>query len=164
MSAETSPDVVAALLRAGVRGYLAKGRLGPDLPDLVARCAAGEVILAVPTAAQALRRLADGASPPAPLVARVSRVAGSGSQSRTVVPAPRSASTSSGAARDGRPVAHVGEAQVARAGHRRRGVEARRPSSTTETSTPPSRSGPRSTYPVAAACLRTLTIASLAIR
>jgi len=57
VSAETSPETVASLLRAGVRGYLAKGRLGPQLPDLVARCVAGEVILAVPTAAAAVRRL-----------------------------------------------------------------------------------------------------------
>ena len=60
VSAETSPDTVAALLRAGVRGYLSKGRLGAQLPELVSRCLAGEVILAVPTAAQAIRRLADG--------------------------------------------------------------------------------------------------------
>lgn len=57
VSAETSPEIVASLLRAGVRGYLAKGRLGPNLPELVARCVAGEVILAVPTAAQAIQRL-----------------------------------------------------------------------------------------------------------
>jgi len=60
VSAETSPDTVAALLRAGVRGYLGKGRIGPNLPDLVSRCLAGEVIVAVPTAAQAIRHLADG--------------------------------------------------------------------------------------------------------
>ena len=60
VSAETSPDTITSLLRAGVRGYLAKGRLGSQLPDLVARCLAGEVILAVPTAAHALRKLIDG--------------------------------------------------------------------------------------------------------
>lgn len=64
VSAETSPETVASLVTAGVRGYLAKGRLGPDLPDLVARCVAGEVILAVPTAAQAMRRLIDPAYRP----------------------------------------------------------------------------------------------------
>jgi len=58
VSAETSPDTVAALLRAGVRGYFAKGRLGPTLPDQVSRCLSGEMILAVPTAAEAVRRLA----------------------------------------------------------------------------------------------------------
>ena len=41
VSAETSPDTVAALLRAGVRGYLGKGRIGPNLPDLVSRCLGG---------------------------------------------------------------------------------------------------------------------------
>ncbi len=61
VSAETAPDTVAAVVRAGARGYLAKGRLGPDLPDLVARCVAGEVVLAVPTAAQAVRHLIDPA-------------------------------------------------------------------------------------------------------
>ena len=60
VSAETSPDVVAGLLRAGAQGYVAKGRLGPNLPDLVSRCLAGEVIVAVPTGAQALRQLAEG--------------------------------------------------------------------------------------------------------
>lgn len=59
VSAETSVETVASLLRLGVRGYVGKGRIGPHLPDLVARCVAGEVVLAVPTAAQAVRRLAD---------------------------------------------------------------------------------------------------------
>ena len=57
VSAETAPGTVADLLRAGVRGYLAKGRLGPTLPDQLVRCVEGEVILAVPTASVALRRL-----------------------------------------------------------------------------------------------------------
>ena len=59
VSAETAPDTVAALLRAGVRGYLSKGRIGPELPDVVARCLAGEVVLAVPTAAHAVKKLID---------------------------------------------------------------------------------------------------------
>ena len=63
ISAETSPDTVASLLRAGVRCYLPKGRIGSQLPDVVARCLAGEVILAVPTAAHAVRKLAAGARP-----------------------------------------------------------------------------------------------------
>lgn len=57
VSAETSPATVQSVLRAGARGYLAKGRLGPHLPDLVARCVYGEVVLAVPTGAEALRQL-----------------------------------------------------------------------------------------------------------
>jgi DNA-binding NarL/FixJ family response regulator len=58
VSADTAPSTVAKLLSVGVRGFLAKGRLGPDLPDLVARCCAGEIVLAVPNAAEAIRRLA----------------------------------------------------------------------------------------------------------
>ena len=67
VSAITGAATVASLLRAGAVGYLAKGRLSA-LPDMVARCAAGEVVLAVPSAAEALRRLAldgHGATPAA---------------------------------------------------------------------------------------------------
>lgn len=60
VSTETSVDTVVAMLRAGARGYLLKGRIGASLPDLVARCAHGEVMLAVPTAALAMRRLMSG--------------------------------------------------------------------------------------------------------
>jgi two-component system nitrate/nitrite response regulator NarL len=67
VSAITGAATVVSLLRAGAVGYLAKGRLSA-LPDMVARCAAGEVVLAVPSAAEALRRLAldeNGAAPAA---------------------------------------------------------------------------------------------------
>lgn len=57
ISAETSPAVVAEMVRAGAHGYLAKGHLDSDLPESVVRCVNGEVLLAVPTASQALRRL-----------------------------------------------------------------------------------------------------------
>jgi DNA-binding NarL/FixJ family response regulator len=57
VSAETSPTTVLAMLRAGARGYLTKGRLGASLPDLVARCAHGEVVIGTPTGAEALRQL-----------------------------------------------------------------------------------------------------------
>ena len=57
ISAETSPAVVAEMVRAGAQGYLAKGHLDSDLPERVVRCVNGEVLLAVPTAGQALRRL-----------------------------------------------------------------------------------------------------------
>lgn len=60
VTAETAPATVLGALRAGARGYLAKGRLGSHLPDLVARCAYGEVVLAVPTGAEALRQLLSG--------------------------------------------------------------------------------------------------------
>lgn len=56
VSAHTGAATVLAMLQAGAVGYLAKGRLA-DLPDLLARCAAGEVVLAVPSAADALDRL-----------------------------------------------------------------------------------------------------------
>jgi two-component system nitrate/nitrite response regulator NarL len=56
VSAQTGIATVVAMLRAGAVGYLAKGSLG-TLPELVARCAAGEVVLAVPSAADALRQL-----------------------------------------------------------------------------------------------------------
>ncbi len=58
VSAHTGASVVVAMLRAGASGYLAKGRLG-SLPDLVARCAEGEVVIAVPSAAEALRQIVD---------------------------------------------------------------------------------------------------------
>lgn len=57
VSAETAPSTVAAVLRAGARGYLAKGRISHCLPDFVWRSAHGEVILAVPTGAEVLRLL-----------------------------------------------------------------------------------------------------------
>lgn len=60
VSAETSVETVVAMLRAGVRGYLAKGLIGASLPDFVARCAHGEVMLAVPTAGQAMSRVTSG--------------------------------------------------------------------------------------------------------
>ena len=60
VSAHTGTATVVAMLQAGAVGYLAKGRLA-DLPDLVARCAAGEVVLAVPSAADALDQLVRGA-------------------------------------------------------------------------------------------------------
>jgi len=56
VSAHTAVTNVVSMLRAGAVGYLAKGRLAA-LPDLVARCAEGEVVLAVPGAAEALRQL-----------------------------------------------------------------------------------------------------------
>ena len=57
VSAEVGTVRVLEMLRAGATGYLAKGRLGASLPDLVDRCARGEVLLAVPTASAAVRHL-----------------------------------------------------------------------------------------------------------
>jgi len=45
------------MLRAGALGFVTKGRLGDGLPDVLARCAAGEVVLSSPAAAGALRGL-----------------------------------------------------------------------------------------------------------
>ncbi len=60
VSAETAPQTLIDVLRAGARGYLVKGRIGGSLPDFVARCAAGEVVLATPTGAEVLRQLIAG--------------------------------------------------------------------------------------------------------
>lgn len=57
VSAESAPSAVVSVLRAGARGYLAKGRIGHCLPDFVWRSAQGEVVLAVPTGAEVLRQL-----------------------------------------------------------------------------------------------------------
>ena len=65
VSASTEPSTVIAMLRAGATGYLAKGRLGHCLPEMVARCADGQVMLAVPQAAEVLRALAASAHPDA---------------------------------------------------------------------------------------------------
>lgn len=60
VSAETSVTTVLDMLRSGVRGYVVKGRIGASLPDLVARCVYGEVVLATPTGAEVMRRLLSG--------------------------------------------------------------------------------------------------------
>lgn len=60
ISADTGTAAVAAMLRAGVVGYLAKGQIGGALPDLLVRCAGGEVVLAVPSGADALRDIVRG--------------------------------------------------------------------------------------------------------
>lgn len=57
LSGETSPVAVAAMFGAGATGFIAKGATGPDLPDLLARCAAGERVLGVPEAESAVRRV-----------------------------------------------------------------------------------------------------------
>lgn len=55
ISAESGSGAVADMVRAGATGYLVKGCAGEALPDLVARCARGEVMLATPAASTALR-------------------------------------------------------------------------------------------------------------
>jgi DNA-binding NarL/FixJ family response regulator len=62
VSAHTGASDVRDLVAAGATGYLAKGNLGATLPDLVHRCAAGEVVLAVPSGARALLMLVEQAN------------------------------------------------------------------------------------------------------
>ena len=57
ISAQSGAWVVEEMLRAGAVGFVTKGRVGDTLPDLLARCADGEVVLATPAAAGALRGL-----------------------------------------------------------------------------------------------------------
>lgn len=57
VSADVGPEAVREMLDAGVSGYLVKGGLGDVLADLLERCARGEVVLAVPGAAEALAHL-----------------------------------------------------------------------------------------------------------
>lgn len=59
ISADTATSTVVAMTRAGATGYLAKGALGAELPDLVARCASGETVLAIPGATEARRPFRD---------------------------------------------------------------------------------------------------------
>lgn len=57
ISAQSAPGAVVEMLRAGAVGYLAKDRVGGALGDLVARCVAGEVVLATSAGAGTLRAL-----------------------------------------------------------------------------------------------------------
>lgn len=57
ISAQSAPGAVEEMLRAGAVGYLAKDRVGGALGDLVARCVAGEVVLATAAGAGTLRAL-----------------------------------------------------------------------------------------------------------
>jgi two-component system nitrate/nitrite response regulator NarL len=54
VSGETSTTLVRQLLAAGVRGYVAKSRLGGSLPDDVARCVAGDVVVTDPVVARVM--------------------------------------------------------------------------------------------------------------
>ena len=59
VSAHHQTPVVRSLLRAGATAYLGKGLLGDGLGDLVARCAQGHVVIAVPQAREVLRGWSD---------------------------------------------------------------------------------------------------------
>ncbi|WP_170169872.1 response regulator [Nocardioides aurantiacus] len=63
LSAHATAATVVELLREGVVGFLVKGEPAHDLPDLLVRCAAGQVVLATPAAATALLHLVDGDRP-----------------------------------------------------------------------------------------------------
>lgn len=69
VSASTEISTVVSMIRAGATGYLAKGKLGHWLPEMVARCADGQVVLAVPNGAAALRSLGVGGHGYDPLLA-----------------------------------------------------------------------------------------------
>lgn len=56
-SATASAGLVTELLGAGVAGVVEKGRAGADLTDLLARCHAGEIVLATSAAGAAIRLL-----------------------------------------------------------------------------------------------------------
>jgi two-component system nitrate/nitrite response regulator NarL len=58
ISATVTVGTILPILRAGATGYLAKGNLGRSLPDMVARCAGGQAMLAVPGGGALLRALA----------------------------------------------------------------------------------------------------------
>jgi DNA-binding NarL/FixJ family response regulator len=63
VSADAGIDAVREMLEAGVCGYLVKGGIGDVLADLLDRCSRGEVVLAVPRAADALAHLRDRSVP-----------------------------------------------------------------------------------------------------
>ena len=65
ISAQAGAGVVEEMLRAGAVGYLTKGRVGDSLPDLLVRCVEGEVVLATPAGAGALRAVLRAPAPQA---------------------------------------------------------------------------------------------------
>lgn len=68
LSAHASTTTVVGLLRAGAVGYLVKGQQPHDLTDLLQRCVGGQVLVAAPTGAAALRLLVGAAERPDPLM------------------------------------------------------------------------------------------------
>ena len=61
ISAQAPARTVATMLRAGAVGFLVKGHLGGDLGSLLARCVRGELVVAAPSGAEALRQLVEDA-------------------------------------------------------------------------------------------------------
>ena len=54
ISARMDAPLLADLLHAGVRGVFTKGQVAGHLPDLLARCGSGEVLLSTTVAARGL--------------------------------------------------------------------------------------------------------------
>ena len=59
VSASNDVPTVAAMIRAGATGFLAKGHLGTTFADDLVRCTRGQVMIAVPHGVQVLRALGD---------------------------------------------------------------------------------------------------------
>ncbi len=59
VSADNDVSTVAAMVRAGATGFLAKGHLGTTFAEDLVRCTQGQVMIAVPHAVQVLRALGD---------------------------------------------------------------------------------------------------------
>lgn len=57
LSAQAGSGHVLSMLRSGASGYLAKGNVGVDLPDLLARVARGEVVIAAVAADRFMSQL-----------------------------------------------------------------------------------------------------------
>lgn len=57
LSANADTATWTQLVAAGAGGYLLKGAVADDLPSLLRRCVRGELLVAVPGAADVLRRL-----------------------------------------------------------------------------------------------------------
>jgi DNA-binding NarL/FixJ family response regulator len=61
VSASNDVPTVAAMFRAGVTGFLAKGHLGTTFAEDLVRCTNGQVMIAVPHGIQVLRALREPA-------------------------------------------------------------------------------------------------------
>lgn len=60
LSAQAGGRATEEMLRAGATGYVVKGHAGERLADAVWQCHHGEVVLASPSGAEALRAVVDG--------------------------------------------------------------------------------------------------------
>jgi DNA-binding NarL/FixJ family response regulator len=62
LSAQADAAGWTRMVAAGAGGYLLKGAVAADLPSLLRRCAARELVVTVPGAADVVQRLLDGRS------------------------------------------------------------------------------------------------------